>query len=366
MLAIGLMSGTSLDGIDAALIETDGEALVRPLAFRGEPYSEAARAQLAEATSLALTFERPRANPDVMAAADLITRTHVFAVQKLLRDAGRSADEIGVIGFHGQTVAHRPDRGWTWQIGDGQALADATGIVTVADLRSADVAAGGQGAPLLPVYHDALTAGLERPLAVLNLGGVANITWIGTAGALVAYDTGPANGLIDSWVGQETGARFDAGGALASVGRVDEAVLTAMLDHPFFAQPAPKSLDRNDFTIQPARGLAPADGAATLTAFTAATVAEALLQLPERPRRLLVGGGGRHNPVMLAMIADRTGLIPEPVDALGWNGDGIEAEGFAYMAVRSLKGLPISFPGTTGVPSPATGGVVHRPQQRHI
>ncbi len=362
MLAIGLMSGTSLDGIDAALIETDGEGQVRPLAFRGEPYSDAARAQLAAATALALTFERPRANPEVMAAADLITRTHVMAVQKLLRDAGRSAGEIDVIGFHGQTVAHRPDRGWTWQIGDGQALADATGIATVADLRSADVAAGGQGAPLLPVYHAALTAGLERPLAVLNLGGVANITWVGVDGTLVAFDTGPANGLVDSWIEDQTGARYDADGALAAAGHVDEAVLTAMLDHPFFAQPAPKSLDRNDFTIQPARGLAPSDGAATLTAFTAATVAEALTLLPERPRRLLVAGGGRHNPVMLAMIAERAGLTPESVDTLGWNGDAIEAEGFAYMAARTLKGLPISFPGTTGVPVPTTGGILHHPR----
>lgn len=364
MLAIGLMSGTSLDGIDAALIETDGEGEVRAVAFRGEPYSDAARAQLAAATALALTFEKPRQNPEIVAAAELITRTHVFAVQKLLRDAGLSADEVDVIGFHGQTVAHRPDRGWTWQIGDGQALADATGIATVADFRSADVAAGGQGAPLIPIYHAALTASLPRPVAVLNLGGVANITWIGADGALVAFDTGPANGLIDSWVEAQTGARFDEGGALAASGRVDEAVLTAMLDHPFFAEPAPKSLDRNDFTIQPARGLASADGAATLTAFTAATIAEALTLLPERPARLLVAGGGRHNPTMLAMIAERTGLPPQPVDTLGWNGDAMEAEGFAYMAVRTLKGLPISFPGTTGAPSPLTGGVIHRPRDR--
>jgi anhydro-N-acetylmuramic acid kinase len=364
MLAIGLMSGTSLDGIDAALIETDGEAMVRPLAFRGEPYSDAARAQLAEATALALTFERPRADPELAVATDLITRTHVFAVQKLLRDVGREPGEIDVVGFHGQTVAHRPDRGWTWQIGDGQKLADATGIATVADLRSADVAAGGQGAPLLPVYHDALTAGLPRPLAVLNLGGVANVTWIGSDGTIMAFDTGPANGLIDSWVERETGARFDSGGALAACGRVDAAVLGAMLDHPYFAQTTPKSLDRNDFTIQPARGLTAADGAATLTAFTAATIAEALKILPEPPRRLLVAGGGRHNPTMLAMIAQGTGLVPESVDALGWNGDAIEAEGFAYMAVRALKGLPISFPGTTGVKAPMTGGILHRPQLR--
>ena len=379
MLAIGLMSGTSLDGIDAALIETDGEAFVRPIAFRGEPYSDAARAQLAEATRMALTFDKPRASPPVVAAGELITRAHVFAVHKLLADAGVAAAAVDVIGFHGQTIAHRPDRRWTWQIGDGAAVARATGIATVSDFRSADVAAGGQGAPLLPVYHAALAAGLEGPVAVLNLGGVGNITFIpgGTdmhdsremsperaqmmdRDGLVAFDTGPANGLIDSWVEAETGARYDAGGALAASGRVDETVLTAMLDHPFFDAPPPKSLDRNDFTIQPARGLSAADGAATLTAFTAATVAEALRHLPARPVRLLVAGGGRHNPTMLAMIAERTGLVVEPTDVLGWNGDALEAEGFAYMAVRTLKGLAISFPGTTGVPVAMAGGVVDR------
>ncbi|SFP37279.1 anhydro-N-acetylmuramic acid kinase [Sphingomonas rubra] len=360
MLAIGLMSGTSLDGIDAALIETDGEALVRPVAFRGEAYSDAARAELAEATRVALTYDRPRASPPVDAAAQLITRTHAMAVHKLLREAGVEAADVGVIGFHGQTVAHRPDRGWTWQIGDGAALAAATGITTVADFRSADVAAGGQGAPLLPVYHAALVAGLEKPVAVLNLGGVANVTYVGADGALVAFDTGPANGLVDDWVGEASGARFDQGGALAAAGRVDETVLTAMLDHPFFDEAPPKSLDRSDFTIQPARGLSAADGAATLTAFTAETVALALRHLPDRPRRLLVVGGGRHNPTMLAMIATRTGIVPETAESLGWNGDGVEAEGFAYMAVRTLRGLPISFPGTTGVAKPLTGGVIHR------
>jgi anhydro-N-acetylmuramic acid kinase len=364
MLAIGLMSGTSLDGIDAALIETDGEALVRPIAFRGEAYSEPARAELAEATALALTFERPRASPPIVAAANLIVRTHALAVQKLLREAGVSAADVDVIGFHGQTVAHRPDRGWTWQIGDGQALADQVGIPTVADFRSADVAAGGQGAPLLPVYHAALASGLERPVAVLNLGGVANVTLIGDGNTLVAFDTGPANGLIDSWVEDEAGQRFDAGGALAATGRVDDAILTAMLDHPYFAAPAPKSLDRNDFTIQPVRGLSAADGAATLTAFTAATVAEGLRLLPQQPRRLLVAGGGRHNPTLMALIERWTMLTPEPVDSIGWNGDALEAEGFAYMAVRSLNGLPISFPGTTGVPKAMTGGMLFTPKAR--
>ena len=334
---------------------------MRPIAFRGESYSDAARAELAEATRQALTFDRPRASPALVAAAALIVRTHSFAVHKLLAEARVAARDIDVVGFHGQTVAHRPDRGWTWQIGDGAALAAATGITVVSDLRCADVAAGGQGAPLLPVYHAALAATLERPLAVLNLGGVANITWIGADGALVAFDTGPANGLIDHWMEATSGARFDRDGALAASGRVDEAVLAAMLDHPFFDAAPPKSLDRSDFTIQPVRGLSPADGAATLTAFTAETVADALRHLPERPRRLLVVGGGRHNPTLLRMIGERTGLPVESGEALGWDGDAVEAQGFGYMAVRTLRGLPISFPGTTGAPRPMSGGVVNHP-----
>ena len=193
----------------------------------------------------------------------------------------------------------------------------------------------------------------------MNLGGVANITWIGRDGSLVAFDTGPANGLIDHWMEAESGQRFDANGALAAAGRVEPTVLDTMMDNDWFDLAPPKSLDRNDFTIQPARGLLPADGAATLTAFTARTVARALDHLPERPRRLLVAGGGRHNATMLAMIAAETGLTPESTDTLGWNGDALEAQGFAYMAVRRLRDLPISFPGTTGAPEPMTGGVMH-------
>lgn len=365
MLAIGLMSGTSVDGIDAALIETDGEAVVTPVGFVGTDYIDADRAVLLAAAEAAMAMEAPAMTEAMLAAEARLTTRHAEAVAALLAATGVAAADVGVIGFHGQTVAHRPDRGWTWQLGDGAALAAAVGIDVVFDFRSADVAAGGQGAPLLPVYHRALAAGLAAPLAVLNLGGVGNVTFIGrdsdgAGGELIAFDTGPANGLVDSWVAAETGARFDADGAMAAAGRVDETVLAAMLDHSYFDAPPPKSLDRNDFTIQPARGLSAADGAATLTAFTAASVAEGLRLLPEAPRRLLVAGGGRRNPVMLRMIRERTGLVPEPSEALGWNGDAVEAEGFAYMAVRSLKGLPISFPGTTGVGEAMTGGRLTR------
>lgn len=360
MLAIGLMSGTSLDGIDAALIETDGAAHIRPIAFRSDPYSSQARDQLREAAALALSFEKPRRSAKIAEAEEMLTRRHVLAVRQLLATAQVDPAQVDVVGFHGQTIAHRPDRGWTWQIGDGAAMAAALGIRVVNDLRSADVAAGGQGAPLLPVYHRALTAGMDGPVAVLNLGGVGNITWLGAGeGELIAFDTGPANGLIDDWMLAETGSPYDAHGAFAARGTVDPTVLAAMLDNRWFDAPPPKSLDRADFTIEPARGLSAADGAATLTAFTAATVALALRHLPVPPKRLIVAGGGRHNPTLMKMIADATKMAAEPIEALGWNGDATEAEGFAYMAVRSLKGQPISFPGTTGVTEPLTGGVVH-------
>jgi anhydro-N-acetylmuramic acid kinase len=292
----------------------------------------------------------------------MLTRRHVDAVRQLLDRAGVSADAVDVVGFHGQTIAHRPDRGWTWQIGDGAAMAQSLGIRVVNDLRSADVGAGGQGAPLLPVYHRALTSGLPGAVAVLNLGGVGNITWLGEgADDLIAFDTGPANGLIDDWMLAETGSPFDAHGAFAAQGTIDRTVLDTMLDNDWFDAPPPKSLDRADFTIQPARGLSAADGAATLTAFTAETVALSLRHLPGRPQRLIVAGGGRHNPTLMAMIGSATGIAPEPIEALGWNGDATEAEGFAYMAVRALRGDPISFPGTTGAPQPMSGGVVHLP-----
>ena len=357
-LAIGLMSGTSRDGIDAALIRTDGEGMVEPLAFHGAPYAEDFRARLAEACRRAMAVDIPGSEPLIDAVEAELTQLHVEAVADLLGRSGRQAPEIAVIGFHGHTVAHRPERGWTWQIGDGAALAGAFGIPVVGDLRSADVAAGGQGAPLLPVYHRALAEGLDKPVAVLNLGGVANITFIGADGELIAFDTGMASGLIDNWMQAKGKVPFDGGGAAAAAGRVDAAALAAMLDHPYFAAPAPKSIDREAFTIDAVRALRLEDGAATLTAFTVHAVERALRLLPERPRALHVAGGGRHNATMMRMLQDVTGVPVHSVDALGWNGDAVEAEGFAYMAVRRLRGLPISFPGTTGVGEPMTGGVL--------
>jgi anhydro-N-acetylmuramic acid kinase len=279
--AIGLMSGTSMDGIDAALIDTDGEGLVIPRGFLTIGYDEDFRRRLRPAIARALELHAPGPDPQIDAVAAELTGLHAIAVHRLLAATGVDRDDVALIGFHGHTVAHRPDRRWTWQIGDGALLAAATRIPVIFDFRSADVAAGGQGAPLAPGYHRARSQGLGRPLGVLNLGGVGNLTWF-SATAWGSFDTGPGNALIDDWVNQHGAGGYDKGGAIAAAGRVDAGVLAAMLDLPWFDAPPPKSLDRADFGSGAVRGLSLADGAATLTAFTAETVRLALGHIPPK------------------------------------------------------------------------------------
>jgi anhydro-N-acetylmuramic acid kinase len=363
-LVIGLMSGTSVDAVDAALIETDGEGHVRGLAAADRPYSDAERSLIRKAAAHALTLPAPAEDPLIAEAERILTLAHAEAVAAL-----PGSEQATLIGFHGQTVAHRPPSyfksiasgsghatPFTWQIGNAALLAQLTGRPVVHDFRSADVAAGGEGAPLAPGYHRALVSGLALPVGILNLGGVGNLTWFDADGNWGAFDTGPGNGLIDDWASAHLGTRYDAGGALAGAGQVHEDVLTAMADLAFFDQSGPKSLDRADFSTAPARGLSPADGAATLTAFTAETVALSLRHLPVALNRLLVTGGGRHNPVLMRMIEQRTGVPTAPVESEGWHGDALEAQAFAWLAVRHMKGLPLSWPETTGVPAPQTGG----------
>ena len=359
MLAvIGLMSGTSLDGVDAAWLETDG---VRVGAFGPRltmPYDDALRGALRRLLDRAPTIGAD--DPALQTAVARLTECHARAVAAL----GRTAD---LIGFHGQTILHQPDRRRTWQIGDAAQLARQTGMRVAWDFRSADVAAGGEGAPLAPVFHAALAQGLERPVAVLNFGGVVNVTWIpqgiGAEEALVACDTGPGNGPLDDWVARHTGAAFDADGALARAGRVDQAVLGRLLGDPYFARPAPKSLDRLDFAARLAESgvaaLSVADGAATLVAFT--VMAVAATRLPAQPRRWLVTGGGRRNPAIMAALQGALGVQVEPVEAVGWDGDALEAQCFGFLAARVVAGLPLSFPGTTGVARPMMGGRVAEP-----
>ena len=358
---IGLMSGTSLDGVDAALIETDGGMWITPVAGAEQPYAKPERARLQAAVDAALKWKFEGPEPPEFAEAEIaLTEAHARAVESVIAAAGLTAADIDLIGFHGQTVLHRAPsaerKGATRQIGDGEALARRLGIDVVYDLRSADVEAGGHGAPLATLYHDALFKRdkLEGPVAVLNLGGVANVSWLGE-GDPVAFDTGPASGLLDAWCEETIDQSFDQNGELAAKGEVDDGALARLMAHPYFALTPPKSLDRWDFSLDPVRGLSPEDGAATLTAFTAQTVADAISRKGV-PQRILASGGGRKNPVMVAAIAERLGHAVEPVEAVNWNGDLMEAQAFAWLAVRSLKKLPLSLPSTTGVPQPMTGG----------
>jgi anhydro-N-acetylmuramic acid kinase len=364
MRAIGLMSGTSLDGVDVALVETDGERIERlgPTGYR--PYSDQERAVLhgvlADAARITSRSDRPGRCRE---AEDLVTRLHAEAVEGFLREHQIGNDAIDVIGFHGQTILHRPEARLTVQLGDGAALATRLRISVAYDFRAADMEAGGQGAPLVPVFHRALidAAGLERPVAVLNLGGVANVTLIGTDDRLVAFDTGPGNALIDDWMRERTGRAFDEDGRSAARGRADENLLARLLADPFFRQAPPKSLDRNRFSPQLAAGHSVEDGAATLAAFTARAVARAVDFMPEAPKRWVVAGGGARNGELLRLLGDQLAAPLATADAIGWSAAFLEAQAFAYLAVRSLKGLPLTFPGTTGVPKPLTGGVVANP-----
>jgi anhydro-N-acetylmuramic acid kinase len=365
------MSGTSMDGIDVALIETDGETISRFGPSALHPYREDEVALLRRALEEARGLTDRDGRPGAVGEAErMITALHAGAVRVFLDANNIDPASVDVIGFHGQTVLHRPDERLTVQIGDGQALADESGIRVVYDLRAADVAAGGQGAPLVPVYHRALAAMLDRPhpIAVLNVGGVANVTFINGVPDPYACDTGPGNALIDDFMRARMGEARDENGGAAARGRVDEAAVARVLRHSFFALKPPKSLDRNAFRewVADRAQLAEKnveDGAATLAAITAAAVATIVAHLPEVPRSWIVCGGGASNATLMRMLGER--LAPahvETANEAGWNADAIEAQAFAYMAVRSLRGLPITFPTTTGVPQPMSGGVLAVPR----
>jgi len=357
--ALGAMSGTSLDGVDAAVVETDGARIhgIGPAAYRA--YTAPEREVLRAALGL---WE----GPGVAAAARVVEAAHAELLAGF--------DDVALVGFHGQTLAHDPRGRGTLQAGDGARLARALGCDVVWDFRRADVAAGGEGAPLAPFYHFACAQwiGADAPLAFLNLGGVGNLTWVDPVharpedpGALLAFDTGPANAPLDDLMRARRGAACDRDGALARQGRVVEAVIEAILADAYFARPPPKSLDRDAFArlggmVAP---LDDADAAATLTALTVATVARGIALCPAPPARVLVGGGGRHNRVMMAGLAAALDAPVAPVEAAGLDGDMMEAQAFAHLAVRVARGLPTSCPGTTGVRGPVSGGVLSRPDR---
>ena len=362
MTVIGLMSGTSMDGVDAAVLVTDGEAIggYGPTHFR--PYSERERAVLKAGVAAARHLDSRTARPDALAEAEqVVTYAHAEAVETLIADHPDLKPEL--IGFHGQTVFHAPDRRLTIQIGDARALATRLRLPVVHDFRAADVAAGGQGAPFVPAYHQALVkaARLSGAVAVANIGGVANITRLGADGSISAGDTGPGNALLDDFIAERTGAAMDRDGALAASGTVDRAILAGMMANPWFDLPMPKSLDRGDFSADAVKGLATEDGAATLAAFTAETIARGIA-VAGGADTIVISGGGAHNPTIVAMIGRATGVPVLVATDLGWSGDFVEAQAFAYLAARSLAGLPLSFPETTGVPRPMPGGAIVRPE----
>ncbi len=368
LTAIGLMSGTSYDGVDVALIESDGEAIGRlgPTGYR--PYSNPEREQVRRAIAAAAHLTaRSQPSKLLIAAEEAVTDMHAEAVEAFLAANGIAPSAVGVVGFHGQTVVHRPEHGLSVQLGNGPALAARLGIAVVYDFRGADLAAGGQGAPMVPVFHRAMVRTLmqSHPIAVLNVGGVANVTYL-DGDDLCALDTGPGNALIDDFICLRTGQPRDDEGRRAAAGRVDEDAVARVLAHPFFSRPPPKSLDRNAFRAWVAEEgrlaeKSTEDGAATLTAITAAAVARSVKVLPRGPVSWIVAGGGTRNPILMRMLTQR--LAPARVDTaadVGWSIDALEAQAFGYLAVRTVKELPLTFPTTTGVPRPLAGGVLVR------
>lgn len=364
MRALGLMSGTSMDGISVALVDTDGDIVVARGPAMTFPYNTEQRSAIALAIGEASTLKKRTDRPGSLAATEiLLTELHAAAISAFFRHESIARSDVGVIGFHGQTILHRPDEGLTIQLGDGVLLAELTGLTVVHDLRARDMEAGGQGAPLVPVYHRALVANLmQRPVAIVNIGGVANVTYVGRDGSLIAFDTGPGNALLDDWMMKRAGIAYDRDGMTAANGKVDEAVLRFCLSHSFFSASPPKSLDRNSFIWDVVKWMSLADGAATLAAFTVASIARAREHFPEEPQLWIVAGGGRRNRTVMSGLAGLVQNAVVPAEAVGLDGDAIEAEAWGYLAVRSLRGLPITFPGTTGVRKPLTGGVVSHPK----
>ncbi|NUO74824.1 MAG: anhydro-N-acetylmuramic acid kinase [Lysobacter sp.] len=371
-LFVGLISGTSADGIDAALVRferhPDGRDAVELLLGRTYAWDDALRARL-----VALGQGSDAQSLDELGTLDVqIAESFADATQRLLADAGVPAGDVRAIGSHGQTVRHRPEGArfdgrhpFTWQMGDGGLIAERTGIATAADFRRRDVAAGGHGAPLLPALHAALLADTDEDRAVLNLGGIANFTLLPVDGPVRGFDTGPANCLLDAWCLRHTGATYDAGGAFAAQGELDAELLARLLDEPWFMLPPPKSTGREQFHLRwVERRLdgdeSPADVQATLLELSAITIADALRAHQATTRRVLACGGGVHNPRLLERIgAHLPEAVVESTARHGVDPDFVEAMGFAWLARQTLSGLPGNLPSVTGARGLRVLGVVH-------
>jgi anhydro-N-acetylmuramic acid kinase len=358
------MSGTSMDGVDVALIESDGERIERlgPAGYRAYTREERNLLRTALVEAVGMTDRNAR-SPILAEAEKSITAAHVEAVEAFLAENKIERSRVEIVGFHGQTVLHRPEARLTIQIGDGKLLAKKIGIPVAYDFRAADTAAGGQGAPLVPVFHRAMAESFTaaRPLAVLNIGGVANITYLDDGNDPIAFDTGPGNAPIDDLMRARNGHTHDAEGAFAARGKADEKLVAKILTNPFFAKAPPKSLDRAAFARLPLEDLSLEDAAATATAVVAASIASAIALLPKKPAMLIVAGGGARNATLLKMLGERANVPVKTANEIGWSGDALEAQAFAFLAIRALKGLPLTFPATTGVAKPLTGGVIAKP-----
>ena len=342
--AIGMMSGTSLDGIDVALVKTDGMDYCELVDFQCFEYDKPTR------NIIKNVLGSRHKNQQTSQAEVILTDAHIKAV----KDFGHQAD---VIGFHGQTIIHDPSQRLTWQIGECQRLANETSINVVGDMRQADVIAGGQGAPLLPLCHRAFASLVEKPIIILNMGGVANLTWLGTnRNDILAFDTGPANALMDDYIKYKTGQDFDFDGTLAAQGTVDQDLINKWLLHDYFKKPPPKSLDRDEWDVSKIYDYKIEDAVATLAQFTVQSILKSLEFLPDQPKAFYAAGGGRKNKYIMNALQKPLPYPVLTVEDIGWNGDGLEAQGFAYLAVRSLKGLSLTIPETTGIKAPSTGG----------
>ncbi|MCL7997627.1 anhydro-N-acetylmuramic acid kinase [Brucella sp. 21LCYQ03] len=367
--AIGLMSGTSMDGIDIALVITDGETFVERGPSSAVSYSDGFRARLKAALIDARSIIDRNERPGVLRQLEHDqTLLHAIAVQDFLYEYSLKPEEIDVIGFHGQTVLHRPREALTVQIGDGSLLAAETGIPVVYDMRAEDMRNGGEGAPLIPAYHAALAAnlpsGLEGPVVFVNIGGISNLTYVDEAGRLMAYDSGPGNMLIDQWMELHEQGSFDPGGITAMSGVVDEELAVRYLDHDFFKGNHRRSLDRGDFIVPAKNDADLATGARTLAYVSAAAILRSASHLPSHPLTYVVSGGGRKNAAImseLSALAEREGARVVDADNVGIDGDAMEAEAWAYLAVRSMRGLPLTYPTTTGCDKPVSGGVLVLP-----
>lgn len=362
MTALGMMSGTSIDGVDAALIITDGIDIYETGASITRSYDN----ELREKIRSILCLDTAEHADKIAEVEKEVTLFHAEVAKTILENSCLDAVDVDVIGFHGHTIFHRPEERKTHQIGDGALLANELGIEVVNRFRNVDVACGGQGAPLVPVFHEAMTRNMDRPIAVLNIGGVANFTWIGENGELLAFDTGTGNAMIDDWVRKTTDSSMDYDGNFAVKGTVNQKILNKMMSHPYFAKIPPKSLDRNNFMkfMADIDGMSPEDGAATLTAFTAEAVAYGVEKhFPAPVKQIIVSGGGARNPTLMRMLRQKIPVDIVKATSLDWDGDALEAQAFAFLAVRSLFGLPISFASTTGVPHATSGGTRHFPKK---